>query len=417
MIAAYTRDGERYDKEALSNYGFFMDDKRDFREVSVCHCVMGEKTGNTEQVFDFVGFVSNDQDDLLVVFPKHYKVVNKEQDGRKLFTCIARHMQRRPELYIGEDGRERYASNYPFAAFFGIYDYFQTYGLYFEDKIFVKPNAGGRISWKETISRGEKYIIGKEVVPYPFYYRKSNPFAGFMTDCMIYAIDYTVSKFGVLIDAQETGQELLETALYEDGNYVVNVLFQLKQQIFQDRILALLDDLIAFFSKLKIGGSYYLKHYSFSSIWEEMVADYLCKYYKEVNGKYQLVFDKRLPSGLRFKKRAFHVNLAKPEQYISPDDYGEVNDVQLIFDAKYYTAVNGMDYKQIAYLFLLREMTDPVTKKKKFSKTYAALILPSESRSTKLHFQIDPVYSNGGDFVITEEYLDIREVLEEYLGS
>lgn len=33
-------------------------------------------------------------------------------------------------------------TNYPFAAFFGIYDYFEKYGLYFEEKIHIKPNAG-----------------------------------------------------------------------------------------------------------------------------------------------------------------------------------------------------------------------------------------------------------------------------------
>lgn len=416
MIVACAHDGALYDDALISSHGFKLDSKRDIKEVSIFDQVTGEKTDQTEIIFDFVGFATNANDDMLVVFPKHFNIIDVESDSRLIFECISNHKQKRPEKYIGEDNKDKYESNFPFSAFFGIYDYYQTYGLYFEDETFIKPNTGGRISWKETISRSDKFIIGGNLIMFPFYYRKSYHFSNFITECMIYAIDYTISKFGVLIDAQETGQDFPEFDYLEEKEYVVKVLLQLRQQIFKDNVIRLIDDLIAFFSEVNIGGDYYLKHYSFSSIWEDMVTEYLCKYYKEVDASHSIIFDKVAPSGLTFTKKAFHTNAAKPTQYISPDHYCEDADVQMIFDAKYYTRINGMNYKQIAYMFMLREMLDPVTGRPKYNFTHTALILPSEFRSTRIHFQLDPEYGTCNDLVITEEYVDIKEVIQEYLS-
>lgn len=416
MIVACAHDGALYDEALISTHGFKLDTKRDIKEVSIYDSVTGEKTDKTEIIFDFVGFVTNKNNDMLVVFPKHYSVTDNDVDSRIVFDCIAKHKQKKPDIYIGEDNDDKYESNFPFSAFFGIYEYFQTYGLYFEDETFIKPNTGGRISWKETISKSEKYVIGGDVIMSPLYYRRKYHFSNFITECMIYAIDYTISKFGVLIDAQETGQDFPEMDYLEEREYVVNVLQQLRQQIFKDNVQTLIDNLIEFFTEVNKGGNYYLKHYTFSSIWEDMVTDYLCKYYKEVNSKHQILYDKVSPSGLLFEKKSFHTNSAKPVQYISPDYYCEDLDIQLIFDAKYYSNVRGMNYKQIAYLFMLRDMIDTKTGTKKFSHSHSALILPSEKFDTKIHFQMDPQYGVGNDFIITEEYMDIKEVMLEYLS-
>lgn len=415
MIVACAQDGALYEEALIRTHGFRLNAGRDMREVSVYDPVTGEKLDRTELRFDFVGFVTNDNDDMLVVFPKNYKVIDKEADSRNVFACIARHTQKRPDLYMGEACSKNYESNFPFSSFFGIYEYFQTYGLYFEDEVFIKPNTGGRISWKETISKSDKYMIGGKPVMFPFYYRRYYHFANFITECMIFAIDYTISKFGVLIDAQETGQEFPEFDYMGERDYVTGVLQQLRQQVFKDHIQRLLDHLIDFFSGLCVGGSYYLKHYSFSSVWEDMVTDYLCRYYKEVDASHGVVFDKAAPSGLKFAKESFHTNGADFRQYISPDHYSADGDVQMIFDAKYYTQMNGMNYKQIAYLFMLKDRKDLKTGRKKYRCTYSALILPAKTRSTKIHFQLASEFGSCSDLVITEEYLDIREVISEYI--
>jgi llaI.3 len=415
MIKTCAHDGEKYNSSLFSSHGFNLDENRDIKEVDLYDSITGEKTGDTETILDFVGFVTNDNDDLLVVFPKHYKVSKVENDARAIFDCISKHSQKRPELYIGEDAGKTFSSNYPFAAFFGIYDYFVNYGLYFKDKTFIKPNTGGRLSWKETISKSEKFIVKGDVVMFPLYYRKNYHFSNFITECMIFAIDYTIQKFGVFINASSTGQDFPELNFLEEREYVLNVLSQLRQQTFKDTEQQLIDNLLIYFSEVNIGGAYYLKHYSFSSIWEDMVTDYLCKLYKGVDASHAIVFDKISPSGLHFEKKSFHTNGAKPAQYISPDHYCEDSKIQLIFDAKYYSYIRGMNYKQIAYMFMLRGIKDPVSKRQKFANTYSALILPSENRDTKIHFQLDDIYGGSNDLIITEEYIDIREVIHTFI--
>ena len=117
MIVACAHDGALYDDALISTHGFKLDNKRDIKEVSIYDSVNGDKTDKTEIIYNFVGFVSNSEDDLLVMFPKNYNITNREQDSRKLFDCIAKHIQKRPELYIGDDGRDMYDSDFPFSAF------------------------------------------------------------------------------------------------------------------------------------------------------------------------------------------------------------------------------------------------------------------------------------------------------------
>ena len=74
-----------------------------------------------------------------------------------------------------------------------------------------------------------------------------------------------------------------------------------------------------------------------------------------------------------------------------------------------------MDYKQIAYVYMLRGRLDPKTGHSKFRDTYSALILPAECRDTKIHFQLAAPYGGADELLITEEYLDISEVMAAYL--
>jgi len=141
-----------------------------------------------------------------------------------------------------------------------------TYGLYVKDKIFIKPNTGGKVSWNDTISKGNKYSIGGDIVLYPLYYRKKFYFSSFITECMIFAIDYTIEKFRMFIDADPTGENIPEFDFVSQSEYVVNTLQLLRQETFRDNELNLIDNFILFFMNFNVGGNYYLKHYTFSSI-------------------------------------------------------------------------------------------------------------------------------------------------------
>ncbi len=408
------RDAEKY--YDLSSHGFVLNEKRDIKEVNIYDINTGEKQEDTETVFNFVGFTTNQNDDILVSFPKHFEYGNINFDMKLLFNCIMQHRQRRPELYIGSEDAESYASNYPFASFFKVYDYFEKYGLLYKKRDYIKPNIGGRLNWKETISRSEKIVLNGNLIFYPFYYQKSTYLSDFVTACMNFVIEYTVEKFGVLLDIDSTGVEVPEYDFLGEKAYIVATLMKLRQETFKDHENELLESLIDYFSEIKVGGSFYLKHYTFSSIWEDMVNDYLCKYYSKVDSDSKaIIFDKTNQKRVNFEKQKFYTNSAKKKQFISPDHYLSYDGIQLILDAKYYNKVNSMNYKQIAYMFMLMNMKKENEEEKKFSLTVSSLILPSEVRDTKIHFKLDSKFGDVEDFIISEEYLEIKEIMKSYV--
>ena len=415
MIIKYGNDGQKFDKNWLINKSFDLNEERDFRKRFVKDIHSGELTDEYEYVLDFVGFLVNRENDVFTVFPKNYRVDDLNSDSAQLFKVIAKHMQQRPELYLGNNYGKKFKSNYPFAAFFGIYDYYVKYGLYFEDKLYIKPNVGGKVNWKETIRLSGKYLTNNKLSFFPLYYEKKYYFSVFLTECMIYAIDYTIDRFGIFINLDKTGMPFSNFEIFNDKEVILENLYSLRQQTFKDSLIELIDHLINFFRELNEGGSYYFKHYSFSSIWEDMVMSYLKSNYKEIKNN-ALVLDSSSAKNIKFSKVPFHPNLANNSHYFEPDYYYGENDTQLIFDAKYYTSIRGMDYKQIAYYLFLNEHRERITDPPKYSKTYSALILPSESRTSKLHFKMDPLYNKSNqELVISEEYLDIHEIIDFYV--
>ncbi|MCR4944122.1 MAG: hypothetical protein K5986_06640, partial [Clostridium sp.] len=395
MIIKYANDGATFENEDHS-FEFCLDNKRDIKTDSLIDENSGQKTGEVRDVFNFVGFVSNENNDLMIVGPKNYKFGNLKHDAQVIFQTISKHMQKKPDLYFGEKSNQIYSSNYPFSSFFEVYDYYKKYGMFFDDKVIKKPNVGGRVDWKATISKANKFVDSNNLFLYPLYYRTKHHYSTFITECMIFVIDYTISKFSYFIDYETTGSEFPEFDFMGNTNFVINFLNEIKEQQFKDLSQRLIESLINFFAKVRLGGNFYLKHYSFSSIWEDMIEEYLNRNYSGIDvKKHNIIFDKNKSNDLKFSKRSFHTNSAKPSQYISPDHYSEYNDTQLIFDAKYYSKVVGIDYKQVAYIFMLQNLIDTKTDKKKFLKTYSALILPSDKRSTKIHFSLDRKFGNN----------------------
>lgn len=232
---------------------------------------------------------------------------------------------------------------------------------------------------------------------------------------MIYAIDYTIYKFRIFIDLEETNSAFPEYDFLNKRQLVLEKLVSLRRQIFNDIIIELIDHLIHFYSDLSEGGKFYLKHYSFSSIWEDMVLNYLKSNFKGIKDD-KLEFGSKNTKKINFSKSTFHPNISNKSHRFSPDYYYEEDDMQLIFDAKYKTDIIGMDYKQIAYILFLKDYREESNQKPKYSETYSALILPSDKRSNRIHFRMDPLYSSlNKDIIISEEYLDIREVINSYL--
>ena len=176
MIIDCSRDGEKFDCNKLKENGFILHEN-DFRKKSI---------RNKNNVFS--------------VFPKNFDIQNINKDSNKVFNVISKHIQIRPDLYLGNEYGKRFKSNYPFASFFGIYDYYTKFGLYFEDRKYIKPNIGGKVNWKETIRLSDKFLSNNQISIFPIHYEKKYYYSALLTECMIFAINYTIDKFGFFID-------------------------------------------------------------------------------------------------------------------------------------------------------------------------------------------------------------------------
>lgn len=413
MIINYSRDGEKFNSDVLQEEGFELHED-DYRQNNLADIHSGEVTDDYYNVFGFVGFLINTNNDIFTVFPKNYTVLDPEKDSNKLFAVMSKHFQKRPDLYFGKEYGKRFRSNYPFASFFGIYAYYKKYGLHFEDKKYIRPNVGGKVKWKETIRFSNKYIVNDQVTIFPLYYEKKYYYSAFLTDCIVFSINHTINKFNIFINLEKIDKDYSLSFSVEEKKIILEKLYLLRQQTFRDNLLELIDHLINFFSELQEGGRYYFKHYSFFSIWEEMVSDYLKQYFQEVKDN-KIVFGKKRASIIEFSKVKFYPNIANVKHYFIPDCYYAKNDTQFIFDAKYYAAIDGINYKQISYHIFLSEYRDNLGGPIKYPFTYSALILPGERRESKIHFQMDPKFNlTNRNLIISEEYLDIREIIEFY---
>lgn len=458
MIIDYAIEGAPIDKTRYQDQGFtFSDiDTRKRKKKS-----KNGKDEGFEVVCDFTGFMVNNENDVLTVFPKHFPVQrgNLENDSRLLFSVFMRAQNRKPVSMIGQDVTSNFQSDYPFEPFFRVYNYFSEHGLLFEDRKLIRPNQGGKIKWKDTISKGDIYLENGRAILFPFFYEKKYSFSTFLTEAMVFVIDYTLMKFKYFIKLHETGRDFPDFDFLGSKEYVIDSLYSYKEAEFKDSVIELLDALIDFFNQIKEGGNYYLKHYLFKSVWEDMVAEFLDGNFDSFkNGK--LLLKSNVKKG-HFKKTTFFPNSLNNSEYIQPDHYfvDELNN-QVIFDAKYYSKIRGMNYKQICYNLFLEsyignEYPDNITVKQgmsfpsivingyggvpsnnksyydfieqeriakrvvpKYKNIFSALILPAENRDRKEHFQLSSIYSEKDpNLFISEEYFNIKEVMQYYIDK
>lgn len=414
MLAGYFHDGDMINENLRNLFS-----NKDIK-VEPIYDENDKKTEDNKTIVNFVGFITDNKNRTYVSFPKHFSVNNLQNDARLIFNCIQAHRQRNPSLYFGKFGMKIYDSSYPFAFFYNIYDYFNKYGLYRKIETKIKSKSGGKINWKSTINKGRKFIINNNYIPFPIYYNNKQYLYNFVTKCMIYVIDYTIDTFPFLVNKKKTGEPFPNDNLFlkeENKSIIIHNLRKINSITFKDHEKELINNLILFFLSLKKGGKFYLKHYNFSIIWENMVEKYLDRYFQGVdtNKNNRLIFSQDRNKKYKFKKITFHPNLANKKQSIQPDHYYEDEENRYIFDAKYYNQVLGINYKQVSYVFFLRDYVG--NKSTSISKkTYSSLILPFEKRKTKIHFKMNPRFSKlFEDMIIGEEYLDIREVIETYL--
>lgn len=399
----YSFEGKEIDKKTFP----LLED----RDTAIVQTGQGKK-----EVLTFSGIVL-EKNKVFVSFPKHFKVLDKDKvisDIQLLFKTIMKHWQENQMLYFTKTLNLK--TNYPFQAFFNIYDYYQKFGIYHEEITETNKGYNGKISWKKTIKNSTKVVSKNGILFIPFQINKVKKKQVLVSECMAYAIDFTLQQFSLFLKLPRIGGWSLKNNLIKNKTSILKQLYDIKSEVFKDIDKKLISNLISFFEQVPKGGSYYLKHYTFSAIWEKMVENYLNFHFVKVTSK-GLVFDETKNMKNKFRKAVFYPNGAQKDQNIQPDHYFEKGNDQFIFDAKYYNKIVGINYKQVAYYFFLEKISDRLNCKRKFERTYNALILPGDCKQ-KIHFKFDPKYnSDESDFRIYEYYLNVKKAMVLYLNE
>ncbi|WP_347320740.1 hypothetical protein [Rossellomorea sp. RS05] len=395
---------------------------------------IGLKPGNT-YISKFVGFILK-EDKCLISFPKHYfspRVLQELQpvkesdkvflnkDLKLLFNVIKKSANQRSIQSIGMEGEINY--NYPFQSFFEVYNYYLKYGLYTNERDIKVSGYSGNINWKQTILKSPMILTSNNLIYMPMVIKKKLNEHAFISKCMAYIIDSTAEFLSVFIDIKRTNLDFKEIN-WNNNKLIIRHLREIKQSIFKDIHVKLINSLIKFFQKENTGKNLILiKTQNFELIWEAMVGSYLQNYFKRINehGYIEFSGDKN-PVQKPFNKRVFYPDIAgKKGRRFEPDYYLLEGNVRYIFDGKYFNEIKELNYKQISYYFLLKHY------EKNFNgidivNTYNILLLPTYKENSDQgnyvnHFQLNPLFNdNEKDFSIKEQYCNVKIIMSSYIN-
>lgn len=400
------------------------DIKEKFNRFMAYRDVRSNKKGD---YVNFVGFILTNND-ALISFPKHFFSekelikINQSPENIDLYTNM---LYKIIQISISSNNvrllqvRQELNQFYPFNAFLRVYEYYIKYGLFTRKNEVKELGYNGKILWKDTLRKSPLIINEGNILYWPPVIQKYTNDYVFVTKCMTYVINSTINRFPFLLKFHQIPFE------YGDVNFknrknTIRKLNSIKQYLFKDIHIQLVDNLIRFFmSDSHIGTHLEIKIYSFHLIWEELIGHYLNKYFltmRDTDG--EIIFSKSNDRENDFQEREFDLDARRKikgmKTYkIKPDYYFDTEAARYIFDAKYYTAINELDYKQISYYFLLKWYQNECQNK----GIYNILFLPTSGLSERnIHFQLDNEYSEvHEDFKILECYLNMQEMIKTYL--
>lgn len=382
-------------------------------------------------VYNFVGFIF-DKDKVLVIFPKHYAEQayidflnagheESSADIQLLYSVIKKYDETTKtsaiaQKYIGPD--DSYDSDYPFAPFYSVYDYYKRYGLYQEADNQIVKGTKGKVSWKHTIRKSQKVVSDDNLLFLPLYVKKKNYKQVFITECMAFVIDYTLENFPSFFALRKTGQPKSKLDFLSNIDYVISELRKASNYVFKDIHKKLMRDLISFFEQYKYknrkGGPIHVKINYFELIWQEMVSQYLNRHFVGIkSGGDDLEFDMNITkSAIQFSRMRFNDIDTSPHCFsIEIDHIANTGSVLFIFDSKYYDEIYQLNYKQFSYNELLRYRYPSV------HQIINALILPGMGAS-EIHFEMSPSYqgSRKDGCKIMEYYIEPKKLMKDYLA-
>lgn len=365
---------------------------------------------------DFVGFIFT-ENETIISFPKHYCDSNykiKDEDMTLLGKLMMKMIS--STKLTNEDGTYE---NFPLNSYLYICNYYKKYGLYSETRNKKEKSYKGRIDWRNTIKKSNKVISGNNLVFLPFIVEKNIYLEVLITECMIYALEEGFNRFGKFFDAGININKKTNNPIFRNKDIVIRKLNLLRAEYFKDGERLLLDHLIKYFKWSNTSKNRtILVTKNFESYWESMVQDYISSNLFDVKSSGELVF-KNDCNKYNFKKHIEPIESIKViESGLSRNFsveydhlYISLNKVAYLFDSKYYKQIQNLDYKQMAYYFILKSSRNYINK-----EIINGLILPTEEEYYyRIHLDTRDRKGLLEDLFIVEHYLNVKKVIESLL--
>lgn len=352
-----------------------------------------------EKTCNFVGIVIKEEN-VLISWPKHFRKKEEikhevDEDKRLLFDILLKYMDKTEAMYAQNNIETSTLDYYPLEAFQNVLQYYKKYGLYREERVIKQKGYMGKINWKDTINKSDKVISNQQLLYIPFEINKKTNENVFLSECMAYVINETISLLSFLFSKEVRVNIEYNKELFSNKTFILNLLKSFKGKVFKDINKKLLHNLIEFFENLNSRGKFIYKNHFFESTWETMVEEYLNRNLAAITNS-QINF---IPNNnqFQFHKKSFTISGWK----IEVDHYDNKGNITYILDSKYYQKIDSLNYKQIVYDYFLREDKN---------QRVNALILPTE-RNNYTTTHIDRVHED--DLYIALHYLNIKEIMKD----
>ena len=237
----------------------------------------------------------------------------------------------------------------------------------------------------------------------------------------MYIYNTKVNVFSVGFDIGLNLNRKTNNPIFRNKEIVIKQLNQLRANYFKDSERLLIDYLIIYFKWSNSNGNRtILITKNFKNYWEYMVENYLNSNLYDVENSGGLIF-KKDSNKYRFKKEKEYIeNLEVRESGLSRNFsveydhlYIKSDGIAYLFDSKYYKGIRDLDYKQMAYYYILKSSENYINE-----KVVNGLILPTEDEyHYRVHLDTRDREGLLEELFIVEHYLNVKEVIGSFVGE
>lgn len=342
---------------------------------------------------------------LIVSFPKKYNI---SKDINKDINIMYQIVQKYNKSF--GYGININTDIFPLNEYISIYEYYKLNGLYSKTDNFINKGYGGKVIWKKTFNKSTKIISKDNLLFMPFCIKQKEEKIVFLSECMDYILFDGYDKFLKYINVTNGYIRQFNSDIFQNNKLVLFKLHNMLNNNFKDQTRKLIYLCIRYFEwKSRCGNciKFYVKNSNL--LWQKMVHEYLNQNFAGIdnmnNKTNKLLFNKKNKHIFEYEKSFKVRNKENKDITIRIDHYCYMENVVYLFDSKYYNVLNELNYKQIAYYYLLN-------KNYKLDTIFiGALFIPNNNFSMSKH--IDRYLIDG--LLIYEINLNVNEVVEIYI--